>query len=110
MRRRTIKLLALLSLCMKGSLEEIIDRIHELAWDHDLYVAPGELTLITKTVVIEDDGENDTFEGFQYYLSIQDIQSITENLQAQINKPNRNQILAAIKYYYANDAYFQVKG
>ncbi len=93
---------------MKGSLKEIIERIHELSWDHDLYIAPGEISLSTEVAVVDDDGESDTFEGLHYYLSIQDIQSIAENLQAQSNSPNPSQILEAIKYYHANDAFIQV--
>lgn len=101
-------MLTLLSPSMKGSLKEIIDQVHELSWNHDLYVTSGELTLVAEVAVIEDDGESDTFEGLHYYLSIQDIQSIAKNLEAQTNSPKPSQILEAVKYYHANDAFLQV--
>lgn len=98
------------SVSMKATLNEIIERVESLPWDHDLYVSGGELMLDSIAAVIEDDGVSDTFEEMKYFLSIQDVQSIAENLQTQINKPSSGQILGAIKYYHANDAFIQIKG
>jgi len=95
---------------MKATLNEIIERVESLPWDHDLYVAEGELSLDSIAAVIEDDGVSDTFEELKYFLTMQDVQSIAENLQAQIKKPSSGQILEAIKHYHANDAFIQIKG
>jgi len=102
--------LTLLSLSMKATLNEIIERAESLPWDHDLYVSDGELSLDSIAVVIEDDGVSDTFEDMNYFLSMQDVQSIAENIQSQINKPSSGQVLEAIKHYHANDAFIQIKG
>ncbi len=95
---------------MKGVLKEIIDQIESLEWDHFLYLARAELTLDSPVAVIEDDGVSEIFEGMPYFLSVQDVQSIAENLHAQIDSPGPSQILEAIKHYHANDAFIQVQG
>ncbi|GAB2888946.1 hypothetical protein ACCI51_19175 [Microbulbifer echini] len=95
---------------MKGVLKEIIDNVESLEWDHDLYVAEGELSLDSPAAVIEDDGVSETFEGLQYFLSVQDIQSAVENLRTQISNPNSGQVLEAIKHYHAYDAFIQFQG
>ena len=95
---------------MKATLNEIIERVESLPWDHDLYVSEGELKLDSIGAVIEGDGVSDTFEELKYFLTMQDVQSIAENIQTQIKKPCSGKILEAIKYYHANDAFIQIKG
>jgi len=41
---------------------------------------------------------------------MQDVQSIAENIQAQIKNPSPGQILEAIKHYHAKDGFIQIKG
>jgi len=105
-----ITVLTLLSLNMKVTLNELIERVESLPWDNDLYVAEGELKLDSVVAVIEDDGVSDTFEELKYFLTVQDIQSIAGNIQAQIKNPSPGQILEAIKHYHANDVFIQTKG
>ncbi len=94
---------------MKETLRGIIAQIESLQWDHVLYVDSFELELETPVAVTEDDGVSDSFGGLQYYLPVQDVQSIVENLQVQVARPDEHQILQAIKYYHEYDAFIRIE-
>ena len=95
---------------MKATLQQIISEIETMKWDHLLFVSESELSLATLAAVIEDDGVSEEFDGMHYYLSVHDVQSVIENLCAQITNPNTEQALEAIKYYHENDAFISIPG
>jgi hypothetical protein len=73
---------------MKAVLKQSIDPVQLLVWSHNLYVAYGELVLDSPAAAVEGDGVSGVFAGMQYYLSFQNIQSVSESLHMQINHPN----------------------
>jgi hypothetical protein len=98
-------MLTFLGMEMKTTLQQIISDIETLEWKHLLFVSEGELSLDTMVAVLEDDGVSEEFDGMYLYLSVQDVQSVIENLRAQKNSPSTEQALQAIKHYHANDAF-----
>lgn len=105
---------------IEAALQEILTRALELPWDHHLYLKLGDISLQQEVFVLNDNEENErdiddeplhaTGSGFKYYLSMQDVQSVVENLQAQIGKPSPLQLLEALKHYHINDSFIEIKG
>lgn len=94
---------------MIGKLEDILNQIQELPWDHDLYVTSTDLSLGQEVGVFDDEYEPEEKSALKYYLTIQDVQSVIENIEAQVINPTQQQKLMAIKHYHANDAFMQVQ-
>ncbi|MEL4340097.1 hypothetical protein AAEH92_05180 [Shewanella xiamenensis] len=48
-------------------------------------------------------------QGYQYFLSIADLQSIKANLVQQLPHATLYDIIHAVSYYYQNDAYMNLE-
>jgi hypothetical protein len=48
-------------------------------------------------------------QGYQYVLSIADLQSIKANLVQQLPNATLHDLIQAVSYYYQNDAYINVE-
>ncbi|WP_444888650.1 DUF7716 domain-containing protein [Microbulbifer sp. JMSA008] len=101
---------------LETSLIEILKSLDELPWDHQLYLSSGGISsLESMALVLSDDDEIErdsedeplyaTERQYQYYLGIQDLQGIKDNLQSQSPIESIEELVAAINFYHENDAF-----
>ncbi len=101
---------------VESSLFDILLRLDELPWDHQVYLKTECLSdLQLSALVLNDDelerDENDeptyaSSKGYKHYLGIADLQDIKQNLAIQKLNWSFKDLALAIDYYHKNDAYF----
>jgi hypothetical protein len=55
------------------------------------------------------DEESDFFEGFNYVFGIYIVKDIIDNLYQQKARYNEQELFSAIKFYYDNDCFINLK-
>ncbi len=100
------------------SLSEVLAGVDALPWKFALFVPKGELVLTTPVLVLDpNDAEPDEeapaealAQGMRYFLSIQEVRSIRDNLEMQ--RPGAGQdpklVCAALAHYEFNDAFMEL--
>ncbi|MEE1981821.1 hypothetical protein [Shewanella xiamenensis] len=102
------------------TLETLLSQLGSFSWHLDVYKALEQPLSSTMSVLIIDDEleeERDQqdeplypqTQGYQYFLSIADLQSIKANLVQQLPHATLHDIIHAVSYYYQNDAYINVE-
>ncbi|MBW8185433.1 DUF7716 domain-containing protein [Shewanella nanhaiensis] len=102
------------------NLGDILYNCDDIDWDLALYLGSNDSFNLNMEVIIHDpddveDDEDDNpkvveEKNYMYILSIQDIQSIKDNLEQQTNRiATREELLLAFEYYYRNDAFMEVE-
>jgi len=95
----------------------VLKSIHELPWNHALYLPSGETWLLsTKCAVLdpddcEDEEEEPAFareSGLGYALGIQDVRGVVENARQQKPDIDLATLLQSLRYYYDNDAFMEL--
>ena len=94
---------------MKGKLKDVFTIISNLPWDSDLYVENGDLALDSNVVVAAENNTSDHVDGFRYYLTIQEVQDVVENLEQQTGDLSFEMILKAVEHYFVNDSYINIR-
>lgn len=94
---------------------EVISQPHSFRWDYAIYAnIKADLNEEALCLILDpDDVENDENEepaeacrnGFSYVLSIQDVQSIFENLKDQSRLVTKEMMLLAFRHYLKWDAF-----
>lgn len=94
------------------SLREVLERAATLPWDRALYVGAPRSTWTMETsclILDQDEVEQDEDyplpEGYQYRLAVPDVQDVVVNARAQRADASLEDLLAALLYYYDNDAF-----
>ncbi|RGE19262.1 hypothetical protein [Leucobacter sp. wl10] len=101
---------------MQSTLAEVLRTAAVLPWDHALYVSAGAGALTEETPVlvwdvddVVDDGSDLPAAaralGYEYLIGIQDVRGVVENARAQRPAPTIADLLAALRYYVAHDAF-----
>lgn len=102
------------------TLETLLSQLDSFSWHLDVYKTLEQTLNPTMTMLIIDDEleeERDQhdeplypkIQGYQYFLSIADLQSIKANLGQQRPNASLHDVIHAISYYYQNDAYINVE-
>ncbi|QYK10858.1 DUF7716 domain-containing protein [Shewanella mangrovisoli] len=102
------------------TLETLLSQLGSLSWHLDVYKTLEQPLNPTMTMLIIDDEleeERDQqdeplypqIQGYQYFLSIADLQSIKANLVQQLPNATLHDIIHAVSYYYQNDAYMNLE-
>lgn len=102
------------------TLETLLSQLGSFSWHLDVYKTLEQALNPTMTMLIIDDEleeERDLHDeplypqtqGYQYFLSIADLQSIKANLVQQLPNASLHDIIHAVSYYYQNDAYMNLE-
>ena len=102
------------------TLETLLSQLGSFSWHLDMYKALDQPLSPTMSVLIIDDEleeERDQkdeplypqTQGYQYVLSIADLQSIKANLVQQRPNASLHDLIHAVSYYYQNDAYMNLE-
>lgn len=102
------------------TLESLLSQLGSFSWHLDMYKALEQPLSPTMSVLIIDDEleeerdkQNEPLfpqtQGYQYVLSIADLQSIKANLVQQLPNATLHDLIQAVSYYYQNDAYINVE-
>ncbi|MFB2681061.1 DUF7716 domain-containing protein [Shewanella mangrovisoli] len=102
------------------TLETLLSQLGSFSWHLDVYKALEQPLSPTMSVLIIDDEleeERDQQDeplypqnqGYQYFLSIADLQSIKANLVQQLPNASLHDIIHAVSYYHQNDAYMNLE-
>lgn len=102
------------------TLETLLSQLGSFSWYLDVYKTSEQPLNPTMTMLIIDDEleeERDQqdeplypqTQGYQYFLSIADLQSIKANLVQQLPNASLHDIIHAVSYYYQNDAYMNLE-
>lgn len=102
------------------TLETLLSQLGSFSWHLDVYKALDQLLTPTISVLIIDDEleeERDQqdeplyphIQGYQYFLSIANLQSIKANLVQQRPNATLHDLIHAVSYYYQNYAYINVE-
>ena len=102
------------------TLETLLSQLGSFSWHLDVYKALEQPLNSTMAVLIIDDELEDErdqhdeplypqIQGYQYFLSIADLQSIKTNLVQQLPNASLHDIIHAVSYYYQNDAYMNLE-
>lgn len=98
-------------------LRDVLLRCNNMRWSDGLYMNKHQMWVLGMPCIVHDvdDIEDDELDlpnvaidlGFDYILSIQDVQGIVANARAQKADVSESQLLDAIKFYHQNDAYIE---
>ncbi|MDH1315813.1 hypothetical protein N5C36_17190 [Shewanella xiamenensis] len=102
------------------TLETLLSQLGSFSWHLDVYkVLEKPLNPTMTMLIIDDELEEERDEqdeplypqtqGYQYVLSIADLQSIKANLVQQLPHATLHDIIHAVSYYYQNDAYMNLE-
>ncbi|MFB2668972.1 hypothetical protein ACE02U_09295 [Shewanella xiamenensis] len=102
------------------TLETLLSQLGSFSWHLDVYkVLEQPLNPTMTMLIIDDELEEECDEqdeplypqtqGYQYFLSIADLQSIKANLVQQLPHATLHDIIHAVSYYYQNDAYMNLE-
>lgn len=102
------------------TLETLLSQLGSFSWHLDVYKTLDQPLNPTMTMLIIDDEleeERDQqdeplfpqTQGYQYVLSIADLQSIKANLVQQLPNATLHDVIYAISYYYQNNAYMNLE-
>jgi len=102
------------------TLETLLSQLGSFSWHLDVYKALEQPLNSTIAVLIIDDEleeERDQQDeplypknqGYQYFLSIADLQSIKANLEQQMPNATLHDLIHAVSYYYQTDAYINLE-
>ncbi|BDA60879.1 DUF7716 domain-containing protein [Shewanella xiamenensis] len=102
------------------TLETLLSQLGSFSWHLDVYkVLEQPLNPTMTMLIIDDELEEERDEqdeplypqtqGYQYFLSIADLQSIKANLVQQLPHATLYDIIHAVSYYYQNDAYMNLE-
>lgn len=98
------------------NLKSVLESLDTLTWDHELYVEDTELKdLHARVLVLQDDAEDvrdsedepvfASSRGYQYFMSIADLQDVKDNLAQQDDGWTLEKLIEAIRYYRRHDAF-----
>lgn len=101
-------------------LETLLSQLGSFSWHLDVYkVLEKPLNPTMTMLIIDDELEEERDEqdeplypqtqGYQYFLSIADLQSIKANLMQQRPNATLHDLIHAVSYYYQHDAYINVE-
>ncbi len=101
------------------TLAEVLADISGLSWDHALYIpiaAPGWSADVPVIVLDPESSENPgadpieaTDNGLRYALTVASITDALENLRAQDGTADLARQIKALRYYFENDAFIDLK-
>jgi len=102
------------------TLETLLSQLGSFSWYLDMYKALDQpLSPSMSVLIIDDELEEERdqqdeplhpqTQGYQYFLSIADLQSIKANLVQQRPNATLHDLIHAVSYYYQNDAYINVE-
>lgn len=102
------------------TLETLLSQLGSFSWHLDVYktleqpLNPTMTMLIINDELEEERDQQDEplyqqIQGYQYFLSIADLQSIKANLVQQLPNASLHDIIHAVSYYYQNDAYMNLE-
>ncbi|WP_330148763.1 hypothetical protein [Shewanella xiamenensis] len=102
------------------TLETLLSQLGSFSWHLDVYkVLEKPLNPTMTMLIIDDELEEERDEqdeplypqtqGYQYFLSIADLQSIKANLVQQLPHATLHDIIHAVSYYYQDDAYMNLE-
>jgi len=96
---------------------DVINNIDALPWDHALFLpkekpwdenAPCLILDPNDSEQPEDDPETAKQFGLSYALGVQDVQDVVENAREQSPVVNTRELINALNFYYANDAFIEL--
>lgn len=102
------------------TLETLLSKLSSFSWHLDVYKALDQpLSPTMSVLIIDDELEEDRdqqdeplfpqTQGYQYVLSIADLQSIKANLVQQQPNATLHDLIHAVSYYYQHDAYINIE-
>ena len=93
---------------MDSNLKDAISKASELPWDYSLFVAINSaISPETAISIVSDDEDVIELEklGFEYLLTVSDMQDVVSNLDSQIGTASIDKYIEALNYYVKNDAF-----
>ncbi|CAI2160475.1 Uncharacterised protein [Serratia fonticola] len=101
-------------------LAEVLDNPEGIDWRHALYLPSNKETWninVLALVMDPDDVDSDEPDadpeevkkmGYMYVLTMQDVNSVVENIREQKNIISSEELYEALMFYYRNDAFIVV--
>jgi len=101
---------------LESNIKDILLNPEKLEWDHDVFIGTGSELDLGGNVLVIDSEEFDDPElpapakkrGLSLFLSVSQVQDVVSNLEAQRNGSGLALRLEALKYYYNNDAFYEI--
>lgn len=97
------------------TLAKVLMGIDDLPWDHALYIPvenpswQHDMSVMILDPEESDDPDGDPDQaknnGLKYALTVSSVQDVVENVRAQDANASVDVLIAALKYYYDNDAF-----